>query len=117
MKDNSTIVKDENLISYCGLYCGACPRYLKGKCEGCQSNNPSWCKIKPCNLENDFSSCAECTIVGSVADCKKFNPLLIRVGEFVSKTSRKNGIELIQKEGRQAFVDYMVENKLVSMKR
>jgi len=25
---------DRDLIAYCGLYCGACGKYIKGKCAG-----------------------------------------------------------------------------------
>lgn len=28
------------LISYCGFYCGACPKYLKKECEGCRGDSP-----------------------------------------------------------------------------
>ncbi len=117
MSKNIDIVRDENLVAYCGLYCGACPRYLKGKCKGCKENNPSWCKITPCNLEHDYSSCADCTEFDSVSDCKKFNPLLIRLGEFISKTSRNDGIKLIKEEGKTAFMNYMADNRLVSIKK
>lgn len=117
MKNEVDITKDENLIAYCGLYCGACPRFLKGKCNGCKENNPSWCKVKPCNLENNYTSCADCKQFDSVSDCKIFNPLLIRFGELVSRTSRKAGIQLIKDKGRTEFVNLMAENKLVSIKK
>ena len=26
------------LVSYCGFYCGACPKYTKGQCEGCRGD-------------------------------------------------------------------------------
>ncbi|MHA1491694.1 MAG: hypothetical protein ACTSRI_18815 [Promethearchaeota archaeon] len=45
-------------ISYCGLYCGACPSYQKKTCLGCRSNNKKqsrkskWsCKIRKCCIE------------------------------------------------------------------
>ena len=25
----------ENLLGKCGFYCGCCPTYIKGGCEGC----------------------------------------------------------------------------------
>ncbi len=53
----------------------------------------------------------------SVSDCKIFNPLLIRFGEFISRTSRKAGIKYIKEKGRTEFVNYMAENKLVSIKK
>lgn len=117
MKELINIVKDEKLIAYCGLYCGACPRFTKGKCKACKDNNPSWCKVKPCNVENNYSSCTDCKQFESVSECKIFNPLLIRFGEFVSQTSRKAGIQMIKEKGRNEFVNHMAENKLVSVKK
>jgi len=29
------IIADEKLVAKCGLYCGACGAYLKGRCPGC----------------------------------------------------------------------------------
>jgi hypothetical protein len=29
METTKQVVVDENLISYCGFYCGACPKFLK----------------------------------------------------------------------------------------
>ena len=37
--------------------------------------------------------------------------------QFVSRTSRKAGIQLIKDKGRTEFVNYMVENKFVSIKK
>ncbi len=108
---------DENLIAFCGLYCGACPRYIKEKCKGCKNKEKSsWCKVKPCNIENGLKSCAECKQFGSVADCKMFNPFTIRLGEYISRTSRKAGIEMIKAKGYDYYKNYMAENKLVSIK-
>mgnify|MGYP001174253203 CR=1 FL=1 len=45
------------LVAYCGLYCGQCTKYLKGKCPGCKENEKaSWCKTRSCCIENDFAS-------------------------------------------------------------
>jgi hypothetical protein len=62
---------------YCGLYCGACPKYLETKegaapatsdqsvCFGCKTDvNPKWClecKIKACAREKNVSFCHECS--------------------------------------------------------
>jgi hypothetical protein len=55
-----TVVAEKNLIAFCGFYCGACGAYLKQKCPGCRENaKAGWCKIRACNLENNYQSCAE----------------------------------------------------------
>jgi deoxyhypusine synthase len=54
------IAADPEFIAYCGLYCGACPRFLKGKCSGCRkSETLSWCKIRNCNENNNYHTCAD----------------------------------------------------------
>ena len=56
-------------ISYCGLYCGACPSYHKS-CLGCRSDSndkkqkrkSKWsCKIRKCCIElKNLQYCGEC---------------------------------------------------------
>lgn len=58
-----------DLLSYCGLFCGACPSYHRGTCFGCRSEDHSqkrtskWgCKIRDCcSNENEIVYCGECT--------------------------------------------------------
>ena len=112
----------EQLISYCGFYCNACSVFKKGKCKGCKGNTADCavgyrtCKVRPCCIENGYSTCAECKKFESVKGCKKFNPFMIRFGEFISQTKRKKGIEMIKGKGEQAFVDFMKEKDWVTMK-
>jgi hypothetical protein len=109
---------DENLIAYCGLYCGACPRYVKGKCPGCLVTEKSqWCNVRPCNIGKGYKSCAQCSEFPDVAKCRTFNPMIIRFGEFVMKTSRKKGIQMIKEKGVSEFASYMAANGLVSLKK
>ena len=57
MKD---IAADPKLIAYCGLYCGACGRYRKDSCPGCQQNQKaSWCKVRTCCMDGNLQSCAD----------------------------------------------------------
>ena len=114
---------NENLISYCGLYCGACPSYMKEKCKGCKGNTPDCaigyrgCKVRPCCIENKYSTCADCKKLQSVKECSVFNPLLVRFGEFISQTSRGKGIEMIKEKGSKAFLEFMINKKWITMKR
>jgi hypothetical protein len=39
------------------------------------------------------------------------------LGEFITGTSRKECVEMIRESGKENFVNYMVEKKLVSIKR
>ena len=68
------IIADKNLVAYCGLYCGACRSYLKGRCPGCHENTKaSWCKIRPCCAEHSYATCADCEEFTDPDDCRKFN--------------------------------------------
>lgn len=121
MENNEEILKDEYLVSYCGLYCGACPTY-KENCDGCRSDSPlhavgfHTCKIRPCCLENQYSSCADCKKYATVKSCKKYNPFLMRFVEYISGTSRQKSIEMIKEEGITAFTEYMACKEWVTMK-
>ena len=110
-------VKSE-LVSYCGLYCGSCSKYQKGKCPGCQGNEKAtWCKIRKCCIEKGINSCAECDSYTDVKDCKMFDNFVARMFEFVFKSDRKEGVKMIKELGYEDFAKYMAENKLVSMKK
>lgn len=53
-------IRDNQLLSLCGLNCGLCSMNLGGHCSGCGSGNQS-CKIARCSLEhNGISYCFEC---------------------------------------------------------
>jgi len=109
---------DSKLVSFCGLYCGPCSKYLKGKCPGCAENEKAtWCKIRSCCIEKGINSCAECNEFSDVKDCKKFDNFVAKMFEFVFKSDRKAGIKMIKESGYDEFARYMAENQMVSMKK
>jgi len=112
------IVADANLIAFCGLYCGACRRYLLDKCPGCRENEKaSWCGVRSCCLENNWNSCADCETVSNVSDCKKYNNFMARLFGFIFRSNRAACIALIKEKGYEDYARYMTENKLQSIKR
>ena len=53
-------VRDNQLLSLCGLNCGLCSMKLGGHCSGCGNGNQS-CKIARCSLEHGgVSYCFQC---------------------------------------------------------
>jgi Protein of unknown function (DUF3795) len=109
---------NSELVSYCGLYCGSCGKYQKGKCPGCAENEKaSWCKIRKCCIEKGISSCADCNEFTDVKDCKMFDNFVAKMFEFVFKSDRKAGINRIKELGYDEFAKFMAENNLVSMKK
>ena len=116
------IIEDEQLIAYCGLYCGACPSFMSGKCDGCRGDSAKSavvykkCKVKPCCVENGFFTCADCTIYASTKECKKYNPLLLKVAAWIESSDRSKAIEMIKAKGETAFLSYMKDKNWVIIK-
>ncbi len=114
---NETLNK-VTLVSSCGLYCGACYKYKKGKCPGCAGNEKaSWCKVRVCTKENDYHTCAECTEFSDVNECRKFNTLFSKFFAFVFKSDRKSSLQLISDIGLEKYASEMDEKGLVVIKR
>lgn len=111
-----------NLVSYCGFYCGACPSFIKEKCKGCKGDHPKCavgykgCKVRACCIENEYSSCANCKKYDTVKECKIYNPFMIRIGQFITQTNRRKGIEMIKEKGEPEFAEYMIGKKWVTIK-
>lgn len=112
------IENDVQMIAYCGLYCAACGSYTKGKCRGCHENvKASWCKVRTCNMQNGYSSCAECKEFSDPKDCKKFNNIVSKVFALVFRSDRPASIAMIKEKGYENYAGYMTENKLQVIKR
>jgi len=112
------IVPDPQLVAFCGLYCGACKRYLNEKCSGCHDNvKASWCKIRSCGLENGYSSCADCAAFENPNDCRKFNNFISKIFGFVFKSDRAACIGQIKQIGSMAHAEKMSELKMHSLKK
>ncbi|MBD3214596.1 MAG: DUF3795 domain-containing protein [Candidatus Lokiarchaeota archaeon] len=79
------IIKKKNnpieLLSYCGLFCGACPSYHRETCLGCRSEDRNqkrtskWnCDIRECCVnEKEVLYCGKC----SEFPCKRISRKLI----------------------------------------
>lgn len=112
------ISADSELIAHCGLYCGACKRYLTEKCAGCKENvKAAWCKIRACCIENSYKSCADCGDYDDPMDCKKFNNIFAKFFAIVFRSNRKACVEMIKDKGHEEYAAFMAENGLQSIKR
>ena len=112
------IVADPKLVAFCGLYCGACGKHLKGKCGGCASNEKAtWCKIRTCCIENSYTSCAGCDQFDDVADCQKFNNFMAKLFGFIFRSDRKACIYRIKAIGIEQYAEEMAQKRAPSIKR
>lgn len=112
------ITADEDLVARCGLYCGACRSYLKGRCPGCHENaKASWCKVRSCCLEHSYPTCAECLDFSDPNDCPKFNNLIAKVIGVVLNSDRKACVLAIRERGEEGFAAFMAERKRQTLPR
>ena len=111
-----TITNDPQTIAACGLYCGACRKFLNGKCPGCKDNEKaSWCKIRKCCLGKSFHTCAECD--KDVKECKIHNNLVGKLFAFLFNSDRAACINYIKQHGEDAFAKKMVDDRQMTMKK
>ncbi len=103
-----TLEARPELVAACGLYCGACKSFLKGKCPGCRENKKaSWCKVRSCNLEHNTSSCAQCSEFVDPMACKKFNNVISKAFGFVFNSDRGACIRQIRDQGIEGHAQTM----------
>jgi hypothetical protein len=112
------IVSDPALVAYCGLYCGACRRYLKDRCPGCHEYyKAAWCKLRTCCMKNGYASCADCTESEDPMACRKFNNFISKIFGFIFRSDRNACIRKIKEIGIQGHADEMSRLKMLSLKR
>lgn len=113
-----TIKADKNLIARCGLYCGACKRYLKGSCKGCAENvKATWCKIRTCCADHAYASCADCTAHVDVNDCGKFNNIFSKLFGLIFRSDRKACVEMVRAKGCGEYAAHMAACGQVALKK
>jgi hypothetical protein len=112
------ITADKKLVAFCGLYCGACKAYLRGKCPGCAKNEKTkWCKVRTCCLENKYASCADCGIMADPAECKKLNNIVSKLFALVFRSDRGVCIQAIKQNGYESYAREMASKKTMSIKK
>ncbi|MGV8827314.1 MAG: DUF3795 domain-containing protein [Breznakibacter sp.] len=108
---------NENLVSYCGLYCANCRKFQNKKCPGCQENvKASWCKIRTCCQNNQYTTCADCT-EKEASTCSHYNNGISKFFEIVFRSDRKSSVAYIKAHGRAAFTQLMVDQNRMVIKK
>jgi hypothetical protein len=112
------IVADPKLVAYCGLYCGACGSYLKGRCPGCHENaNATWCKVRSCCRTEGYATCADCKPFASAMDCRKFNNLISKLFGLIFRSDRAACIHQIKSLGIAAHAEKMAASKSQTIRK
>ncbi len=106
-----------DLVAKCGLYCGNCGKYKNGKCAGCEANaKATWCKARTCCIENSYATCADCATTNP-RECKKFSNFVTDIFSVVFRSDRPASIDYIRQHGRESFIQLMVDqNRMVIRK-
>ena len=123
-----TITNNPQHIAACGLYCGACRKFLNGKCPGCKPSDADksdlrapvakehqWCKIRKCCHEKGFHTCAECN--KDVKECKIHNNFVGKIFAFLFNSDRAACIHDIQEHGEESFAEKMAAMKQMTIKK
>ena len=112
------IVADPNLVARCGLYCGACRAYLKGRCPGCHENaKAAWCKVRTCCTTCGYASCADCREHDDPQQCKKFNNIIARLFGLIFRSDRAACVRQIKKLGVAGHAECMAADRRQSLPR
>lgn len=112
------IQENVELVAHCGLYCGACRSYLKGKCKGCHENSrATWCKVRSCCRDKQIKTCAECIEFPDARACKKFNNFMSKLFGLVFRSDRAACIAQIKRLGLDGHAKVMAEMRIQTIKR
>jgi hypothetical protein len=118
METMKTITSNLALVAYCGLYCGACGSYLKGRCSGCHDNpKATWCKVRSCCMERGYSSCTDCRDFDDPEQCGKYNNFISRIVGFVLRSDRVACIRQIKAIGIQGHADTMTKQRQQTIRK
>jgi hypothetical protein len=99
---------DSGLIAACGLFCGACKAFKQGKCVGCkETSKAGWCKVRSCNKEHGYDSCADCAEHIDPMTCGKFNNAMARLFGVLFNSNRAACIALIKEKGPEGYAAFM----------
>jgi len=112
------IVADSNLVAYCGLYCGSCRSYLKGRCPGCHENaRATWCGVRRCCQERGYASCADCRDHADPNGCRQFNNVISKVMSLVFNSNRPACVLKIREVGLADYAALMARRRRQSLPR
>jgi hypothetical protein len=102
------IVADKELVASCGLYCGACGAYRRGRCRGCRVGPRfACCPVRKCCNENGYATCADCKQFPNPRDCKKFNNFVSKLFGLLFRSDRRACIMQIRQYGLRGHAELM----------
>ena len=93
------------LVAYCGLYCGNCGSYKRGRCKGCLDGGGfSSCRVRASCIEKGYRTCAECD---EYLDCRILHNFISKIFSFIFRKDRKASLRAIREQGIEAWAQEM----------
>ena len=115
---SETSSADPRLVAFCGLYCGECGAFKRGRCPGCAGNaKATWCTVRKCCLDAQRDSCASCPDHINPVTCGKFHNWISRLFGFIFRSDRAACIHRLREIGRETFAKEMAGTGRQSIKR
>lgn len=97
------IVDKTHLVAYCGLNCGSCGSYKKGKCKTCKDGGGfSRCKVRKCCIELNHLTCAECE---KLENCKTIDNFISKIFALIFRSDRKGNLRQIREMGLEKWIE------------
>ncbi len=93
-------IRDNLLLSLCGLNCGLCPMRLGGYCPGCGGGEGNQsCKLARCSLEHEGPAyCSRC----SCYPCEKYLGF-DEFDSFITHQRRNADLQRVEEIGESAY--------------
>ncbi len=93
------------MVAYCGLVCSDCGAFKKLKCQGCHSDKRMYrnCPVRKCAVDNNYSTCAECSEFEDLKRCRKLNNFVSKFMGLIFRTDRIGNLNRIREIGLEKF--------------
>ena len=111
-----TIAPDNKNIAACGLYCGACRKFLAEKCSDVNQIKKQL-GVKSAHVAKKTSLILVLNAPHDVRECKLFSNWISKVFAFLFNSDRSACISYIKEQGEQAFAEEMTKRKCQTIRR
>lgn len=109
---------DPSLVACCGIYCGECRAYSKGRCPGCREHHKAtWCKVRRCCRQQELATCADCGEFADPDECRKFNNIVSKLFWLLFKSDRAACIRQIRDCGIREHANEMSRQKRQTLRK
>lgn len=107
-----------DLVSPCGIYCGACKKFKARSCAGCvESKKKARCKVRACVIEKKIHTCASCDTYKNTMECHKLNNFMSKLFSRLFNLDKNASLNRIKKVGPLRYAREMYFKNQSTIKR